>query len=241
MFATYVINLKSSDSRYDRTINELTTAYINKSNIHRFEAVYGASIDRQTNPNISPFCRTYCTDEMIGCALSHIRVSNIFLNTKADYCLVVEDDIKILNHTTFTSDVSELYNKHKDYDIIKLFCQGICTKNGSMFAGSTAAYILTRNGAKRISNMKSTYHIDMQFNQLKVCNMSIISTYDDDQYFFNPIKNIKIFNQKIGFWSNQSICKVWNVKLRFNILLNSILILFLYILLVHYRNFQLKY
>jgi hypothetical protein len=221
MFETYIINLKQSTSRFQRTLEELTKANI--TDISHFNAIYGKQVDIQNTNKVSPLCKLFCTENIIGCGLSHIQVAKLFFATNKEFCLVVEDDIRILNHKTFKTDVLNLYNKYKHKDIIRLFCQGVCQNNSGLFAGSTAAYILTKKGASIIKKWKVAYHIDVQFFLLDVHNTQLISTYDDNVVYTYLIENIKIFNQKIGFWGKQTCCKVLFLEVKFKYILIFIL------------------
>ena len=224
IFNTYIINLKRSPDRLKRTIDELS-----KANIMQFEhflAVDGSSVHRKSH-EISSLCQMFCTNEIIGCALSHITLAKMFHNLNEEFCLVLEDDIRILNYKTFKDHVIDLYNKFKHKDIIRLFCQGICNENSGLFAGSTAAYILTKKGASIIKDYKISYHIDIQYFLLDVQNFNIISTYDNEVEYFNPIENISVFNQKIGFWANQTCCELFSFKIKFRLVLIIIILVVL--------------
>lgn len=221
MFETYIINLKQSTFRLQRTLEELTKANI--SYISHFNAIHGKQVDIQNTNKITTLCKLFCTENIIGCGLSHIQVAKLFFATNKEFCLVVEDDIRILNHKTFKNDVLNLYNKYKHKDIIRIFCQGVCQENSGLFAGSTAAYILTKKGASIIKNWKVVYHIDIQFFHLDVHNTQLISTYDDNVVYTSQIENMKIFNQKIGFWGQQTCCNLVYFEVKFKYFLILIL------------------
>ena len=224
IFNTYIINLKRSPDRLKRTIDELS-----KANIMQFEhflAVDGNNVNRKSD-EINAFCSMFCTSDIIGCALSHITLAKMFHSLNEDFCLVLEDDIRILNHSSFKKAVIDLYNKFKHKDIIRLFCQGICSESSGLFAGSTAAYILTKKGASIIKNYKVSYHIDIQYFLLDVQNFNIVSTYDNYFKYFNPLDNISILNQKIGFWANQTCCELFSFKIKFRLVFIIITLLIL--------------
>lgn len=213
MFKTYIINLERSPDRLERTKNELQKA--NLTNVERFNAIDGST---HTNlHNVTTLCKQICTKEMIGCALSHIEVAKHFLDTMNghQYCVVVEDDVRIVHHNTFINNIQRLYKAHADKDVIRLFCQGLCYKKARL-AGSTAAYILTRQGANIIKDMKVAYHIDVQFNYLNIHNEQLVSTYDDTIRCKNPIYNIQIMNQSVGFWGTQTIIKLPYTSIKFD-------------------------
>ena len=231
MFITYVINLNRSKDRLRRTLLELSNANVNR--VERFAAIDGSK--HTDDSNVTSLCKQICTKEMIGCALSHIAVANMFSRSNEDYCVVVEDDVRILNPATFVSDVQRLYRVHEEKEVVRLFCQGLCYTK-ARFAGSTAAYILTRKGASVIKGMKVSYHIDLMLNHLNVHNEQLVSTYDDERVYANPFDNMKIMNQRVGFWGTQTIFQIpyTTVKVNFKKLILFISVVILY--LVYKKN-----
>ena len=223
MFITYVINLNSSKDRLRRTLLELSNANVNR--VERFVAIDGSK--HTDHSNVTSLCKQICTKEMIGCALSHIAVANVFSRSNEDYCVVVEDDVRILNPSTFVSDVQRLYRVHKEKEVVRIFCQGLCYTK-ARFAGSTAAYILTRKGASVIKGMKVSYHIDLMLNHLNIHNEQLVSTYDDERVYANPFDNMKIMNQRVGFWGTQTIFQIPYTTVKVNF---KKLILFVFLFL----------
>jgi len=209
MFTTYIISLKGDHQRYQSVFRELTDSHIPAHFIKWFEAWKGS--EHRDDPRVVNMCKTMCSDFVIGCALSHIELATHFLTSSNDsYCLVLEDDVVIPNKETFIQDVQHLYLEHSSSDVIKLFCQGICNDAypkrigipSFYLDGSTAAYILTREGARRLSKMNILTHIDIQFNKLNIINKQRVLTRDSEIYnsFYD---RIPIFNQPVSFWAKQ--------------------------------------
>ena len=154
-------------------------------NIIRFDAIHGANVV-DTNPelvdkHVNKFCKYLCPRAVIGCGMSHVLVARHFLeNDPNDFCLVLEDDVKPL-FTDLNSEVNRCVNmmvnqeqeqQQSDilWDIIKVYCHGICSYDkesvtipNNLLTSSTAAYILSKTGAKKIANLKVAWHIDKQF------------------------------------------------------------------------------
>lgn len=232
MFKTYIISLKDEHERYQSVVRELNESRISNEHIEWFEAWKGS--EHRNDPRVVKLCKIVCSDHMIGCALSHIELAKYFLYASNDpYCLVLEDDVMIPDKETFVQDVQHIYATHSSSDIIRLFCQGICNDklNSTIplyMDGSTAAYILTRTGARKIAEMNVLYHIDIQFNRLNATNTQRVNTRDIGIHssFYN---RFIIFNQPIGFWSNQKI--IGDLKS-----LPSLLIPFVYALYIYKYN-----
>lgn len=129
-------------------------------------------------------------------------------------------------------------------DIIKLFHQGFCkSKNKYEYkkgfftklypCGSTAAYLVSRKGSNKISNMKLGNHIDMQFrydknlkiykSPLKYFNIDNSQSSTSMKSFIDYFeKENKKFSLPITFFYNQRMLKIghFNITiLHFNILL----------------------
>ena len=211
MFKTYIISLKGEDERLQSVIRELTESHISPEFIEWFQGFKGS--EYRNDNRVVPLCKSLCSDHMIGCGMSHIELARYFLDSNDDpYCVVLEDDVIIKNKDTFIEDVKNIYNTHSNEDIIKLFCQGFCNddwpkRNGAFsfyMEGSTAGYILTREGAHKMSNMKIINHIDIQQNSLNLKNVPILITRDNEKHtsFYN---RIPVLNQSIGFWTNQKL------------------------------------
>ena len=95
----YIINIKSHTEKRDKIIEELESARFN--NYEFIEAVEGIDL-----PHTDTLCRTRIlsrtfidpngifTKNIIGCALSHQKAYNKFLEDGYENCLILEDDIK---------------------------------------------------------------------------------------------------------------------------------------------------
>lgn len=233
----FIINLENQKSRLTRTMNELKKCNINDDNIYRFNAVNGKQLNFIKNDNIHPICNLICTDSMKGCGLSHINLSKLLYKKKYDYALVLEDDVKIekckLNNI-LNNIINRFNNIDINWDIILLFYQGFCTENKkttNKLCGSTAAYLISNNGMKKLSNIKLLYHIDY------IRNSSNFNTYVGpllfrtyDPKFENKILNYNILNQNVNYWLKQPMLKIPIINLDINLLISFIVILFLIIL-----------
>ena len=74
------------------------------------------------------------------------------------------------------------------WDYLSLHCDGVCPKDGGnpyLLSGSTAAYFITREGAKKIINYKHSFHYDVQTTTMKNLNKKIDkknSFWTDEEY-----------------------------------------------------------
>jgi GR25 family glycosyltransferase involved in LPS biosynthesis len=167
-YNTYIINLKKDKEKWKLIENNFTNS---KLNIIRFEAIYKDNTTKYILDNkLSLFCKYFCPKSAIGCGLSHLSIIDYFLNyDNNDYCLILEDDVKPIKEN-INEDILICIEKYKneDWDIIKLH-------NGKVLNNSTAALLISKNGAKKISTKKLIYHIDQQYN---LSNLNII-IYDN--------------------------------------------------------------
>ena len=205
---TFLITMNEERKRH--TIDELKKVNIKPEII--------SGVDGSTNRNnnhLTSFCKTMCTDRIIGCALAHRNVMEKLVKDELDYALVVEDDIIIENPTTFDDDINKVLNEYEDkeWDFISLFCQGICLENSSnrFLNGSTAAYLISNRGAQKMLNGKIAYHADIIRQNLSMNSFlgpQLFSTLD-------PRNGILLGNQEIKFWLNQDAIQVGKFRAQF--------------------------
>ena len=81
--------------------------------------------------------------------------------------IIMEDDIFVSKD--FNKHVTNIMNMvSKDWDIILLYCQGICNyKNNSyklgVIPGGAVAYLINKTGQEKSKNIKLISHIDIQW------------------------------------------------------------------------------
>ena len=97
-------------------------------------------------------------DGEVGCYLSHLKALGAFLETNEPWCIILEDDIKILPECI---EIIDSLPKEDDWDLVKLFCfhsgtpiqKRSLTKSHHLVVHltrttSSAAYIVNRKAAK---------------------------------------------------------------------------------------------
>jgi GR25 family glycosyltransferase involved in LPS biosynthesis len=185
-FNTYVINLDSQKKRYEVQENKLNEVGIYPTRIsgYTFEEIGESELQKhfvQTTPFLKP-------RNTVGCSYSHIQALKHFLeNDPYDVALILEDDAFPL----FTNVVHlEKKLENIDWDYLSLHCDGVCPKDGGksgLLSGSTAAYFITREGAKKIINYKHSFHYDVQTTTMKNLDKKI-----DDKNSFWTDENAKM-------------------------------------------------
>ncbi len=114
--------MKSRVFVINRSIDTLrmkeTREILNKNGI-RFTRVEATTIDSNSND-------TNATDEMIGCALSHIKIWKRAVRENLDYALILEDDVEFKSgwKKTLSKALKELPN---DFDMLTLGNFGLKT------------------------------------------------------------------------------------------------------------------
>lgn len=168
-FNIYVINLKKDKRKWDRIKYYFQNININ---LIRFNAIDGKNLLENDiifkRNHITKRCNLTCTDGMIGCGLSHIKLANYILkNDRNDFSVILEDDVRPIV-SNFKNEIwKTILNSPKNYDIIKIYYHGACKNPNHPFllCGSCAGYILSKKGAKKLSNLKLNNHIDWQLQQ----------------------------------------------------------------------------
>ena len=253
-FNTYVINLKKDKKKWQLMKKNFKDTQLN---LIRYDAYYGKYIDKELKKKLTnKFCNNFCTNSAVGCGVSHIKLNEyINNNDNNDFALICEDDIYPIVTNLKNKIIQLVENIPNDWDIIKLFHQGFCKeknkyeyKKGLLSkiypCGSTAAYLVSRKGSHKISNMKLGNHIDLQFRYNKN-----LKTYKSPIKFFNTDNSESSTAQKsfidyfekenkrlslpITFFLNQRMLKIGH----FNI---SILHFKMLILIIFMNKFGFK-
>ena len=114
------------------------------------------------------------TKNILAIAFSHFRAYRA-CNTleNGDRFLILEDDVFPKNeyldnskqfYNDLNNEIENIKIIDKNWDIIQLHSDGLIdtksTYTTHLFTGSTAAYLISFNGLKKMCNEKVTYHID---------------------------------------------------------------------------------
>jgi GR25 family glycosyltransferase involved in LPS biosynthesis len=181
----YIINLEKSVDRMNNIAN-IMKKYNLKFN--RFNAVYGKTLSNNEIENvIHPICfNMLCSNGMIGCALSHVKLWRQLLNDNTtDNYLILEDDIGDININKLIKLLNFIDKEKIEYNMINLntiTSGGKIIKNkikieenlylgqGLLLLG-LSSYIINKKGAQilinNIDKHKVKTHIDLQINIIK--------------------------------------------------------------------------
>jgi GR25 family glycosyltransferase involved in LPS biosynthesis len=188
----YVINMDKDTDRLNNIYKEC-----NKNNIkfERFTGIDAGELSiKDKNKYVTKFCQKFCTNSMIGCGTSHIKIYEDVIKKKYKNVLILEDDVYFIKnfHKKLNEALEEL---PKDYDILYIGAVGLSNKKTSfdfnlifklisnknnnnkqdtnyknifcpIFPLGTHGYIISNQGCKKILNIfnKVNYHIDFQIN-----------------------------------------------------------------------------
>jgi len=196
IYGAYVISLEKP-TRLLNTIDKMGI----KTNL--VEGVNGKKLSKEEiNNNTTFFGSLFTPLSVIGIAMAHIKVWKLFLESKAKYAIIFEDDVVFEDNFKERMD-KVLKNTPDNFDMLYLGCLS-CNNNINMvtvfqaYAGrlnlntkkvneyvniplialAAHAYILTRTGAKKlIKHIKGNIydHLDIQIQEL-TCN-NLINTY----------------------------------------------------------------
>ena len=177
--AIYLINLDCADQRLLSAEAEINSARLK---YERLSAIDGSKLSRRQEDQYDEdlaykkYGRSL-SDGEIGCYLSHLNAVNLFLQTDLEYCLVLEDDIKL--HPEFNSVLHELIiflnsNRKSNFDVVNLCNKPkksynklyTITANNSnfdlckahFFPVLTTAILWARHGAKKFHALRQTIH-----------------------------------------------------------------------------------
>ena len=200
---TYVISM--DDTRLERVLGDLPPVEV----VH-IQGVRGC--EHRHDPRLTRFGKMFCTDRMIGCALAHNDAAKRVVDDAHAFALILEDDVFVVEDMQGLADrIDAVVHEHgaQAWDIITLFCQGVCSNHSRIWNGSTAAYLLSAKGARTLVQMRIGYHEDYLRNSLAlhtIVGPNLFSTRDDRSI-------VPFANQSLGFWSKQDIIRlgVWDM------------------------------
>jgi hypothetical protein len=198
-----VFVLSLDPERLHRTLEALRRAGI--ASAEHFPAVDGRDPATRTRPGVTPFARHFCPDKTLGVALSHRAIAAHFLQLpeRPPWCLVLEDDaVPLLGEEgALRSALLACSRTHAGRDYVRLHCQGL----SCVTQGGTAAYLLSRAGARKLRELPVFWHIDVQLNRPHfsgaVC--PLFTTRDA-----RPAGALLLGGQTVGFWAAQPFLRV---------------------------------
>lgn len=166
---TFVINLDKSIKNFEYQKPFLENLGLQ---VERFNGINALNNDHLDYKNyINELALTFSPKGVIGCGLSHILLCEKIKNLNLDIALIMEDDaFPLFEKKEFNSILKKTINEisilDKDWDIIQLHSDALFPTHDTYFThtfcGSTAAYLLSRKGAIKMSNEKACWHIDVQ-------------------------------------------------------------------------------
>ena len=232
---TYIINMDKDKANIERTNNELKKINYDMSKVHRFSGVDGNKVN-VNEENVHPVCKIFCTNKIIGCGLSHIKLCEKLKNENVKIALILEDDIKTIPNIDLNKEINEtierISKQDSNWDIILLHKQGFCKEykkiNGDV-CGSAAAYLISDKGMEKFSNLMLTYHNDFIRNTKKFNSYvgpTLFHSYEDESNI-TLLNNIMIKDKSFYFWSQQHMMKIpfFNIDIKLLFLLFLILLL----------------
>jgi glycosyl transferase family 25 len=228
MYKTYVISL----NKPDKLLSEIRNYGLDPILV---EGVNGKKLSKkEINENTSISGRMFAPLSVIGCAMAHIKVWKLFLESNAEYAIIFEDDVVFEHNFKEKLDLG-IKNTPDDFDILYLGCFGCQNNlnfntlqfanlgilnfkanfknqfvNKPFVALATHAYIVSRNGAKKLLSYidRNIYtHIDIHIQEL----------------VSNKLINIYSFNNRIAYQTSTDELKSLNVSSSHPVMINNLL------------------
>ena len=179
MVPCYIISMNLE--RFERTKGHLQDAGVQGI---RAPGVLGTA-SRWKDPSVSLFGNLVAPDHALGCGLAHTRLAKRILAEGHALTLVVEDDVHVLSPRTLEADLREAIAKASPgWEMLQLHCAGVC-RDHQPFRLSTAAYLITREGARKLAAMRLHHHIDYVTDSAyieKRVGPRLFGTYDDEDW-----------------------------------------------------------
>lgn len=158
MIPTYYINLDHHKSRRE----SLKQAVPNAVRISAFD---GRKLNlRLCYPYLTLFGKIFMPRTAIGCALSHYQAVKQAYYAGHEYAVILEDDARPL-FDDWQDKVQRVIDTYPTFDVVKLHYNGPRTKGIRLplaLNGSTAAYVISNRGMKKMLRTKAFTHPDIQ-------------------------------------------------------------------------------
>jgi hypothetical protein len=165
---TFVINLDKYTNNFDKQKPYLENIGLNVTRFKGINAIENEHL--KYKQYIHDLALYFSPKSIIGCALSHILLAKYIKDLNLDIALIMEDDaFPLFNKKKFNKKLKKTINEinilDKDWDIIQLHSDAPFPTHQTYFThplcGSTAAYLISKKGAIKMSNEKALWHIDI--------------------------------------------------------------------------------
>ncbi len=181
----FVINLDDYQENYEKQLPYLQSIGLKVERFSGINALKDEHLKPEYKQYISKFALNFTPKSIIGCALSHILcckyIYDNYISIKDNnnniacgaispqYFLILEDDCyPLFNSGEFYrrlyNDFNNIEILDNDWEIIQLHSDGlISTKNTyttHYICGSTAAYLISKNGIKKMIKQRVSNHLD---------------------------------------------------------------------------------
>ena len=181
---TFVINLDGYESNYNKQRPYLENIGLD---VERFKAINAIKDEHLPYKKyITTFAKLFTPKSVIGCALSHLLCCEYIHNTDTTdtpYFLIMEDDAYPLYdeaefHNRLLKTITDIDLLDSKWDIIQLHSDAFYPTTDTFIThfatGSTAAYLISRLGIRRMLKQKVFGHLDFEtqnfikFNKYRV-------------------------------------------------------------------------
>lgn len=92
----FILTLPQDEDRYQKLSKNISLINpVGMNNVYKIDAVDGRRLSAGAKQKLcsNPFFRFIQTPSMLGCAASHLKALNFFVeNVKSDWCVILEDD-----------------------------------------------------------------------------------------------------------------------------------------------------
>lgn len=170
MFSTYVINMDAQPERF-----RVQREYLRQTGIEPVRA-HGYAYDEIPKSELERFFKPHALHVMpksnLGCCYSHLKALELFLKSGVSpFALILEDDAYplFIDRRHLEDKVMKRRNDADSWDFLFLHCDGFCPKGGGKpgrLSASAAAYLVTRDGARKALLHKYSDHFDMDSSRI---------------------------------------------------------------------------
>lgn len=200
-------------------------------------------------PHLSVLGRLFMPRKAIGCALSHYHTVIEAYRNGDQYAVILEDDARPVVDD-WQDKVQQLIHKYPKFDVVKLHYNGPRREGIKLplvLNGSTAAYLISRRGMKKMLKTKVWTHYDIQLwiKQITTWDvykadlfkaMSKNSTIRPNKPWFEKVFDVSLYGyMPLYFYLLHPMARIPLINLDLNIVrmyCTTLLVLIMFYLLV---------
>lgn len=180
----YLVCPSENDPFFQRAIKGLQQSHIPESRVKMFRALDPKEcVPHHLAPRMTTYCSLLCPTNQAMDSLSHLELASfLYEEDQNPFAMVINADAYPLFFDLDKAVNDQIFSISPNWDIMRLTDSPKKRKQRRtmsflerMTTSDTAAYLISKNGQKKLSTTKCKYRYDIQLNNTK--NLNVISSF----------------------------------------------------------------